>query len=149
LDQFDLQECPAYDTYKGPSAKGVCNSRDDSTCVSPGPDIAIGLIDITVLRLDIFQFSTPYHYTRQAIVRQPIKLTSVSDAFLNIFKCFSVSAWIVIAVEVLAATILLYLIEVTQQLLTAFAIIQPLFEFQKARHCLVLPQPALQVLSAW
>eukprot|EP00291_Cryptomonas_curvata_P017608 CAMPEP_0172169468 /NCGR_PEP_ID=MMETSP1050-20130122/10718_1 /TAXON_ID=233186 /ORGANISM="Cryptomonas curvata, Strain CCAP979/52" /LENGTH=512 /DNA_ID=CAMNT_0012840521 /DNA_START=496 /DNA_END=2031 /DNA_ORIENTATION=+ len=103
--------CPSYNTYKGPSPAGTCTSRDDASCVSPGPDMAAGLLDITVLRLDAFEFTTPYHYTRQAVVRQPRKLPSVVDAFLNIFRCFSTTTWIVIGLEVLVAIVIFYIIE--------------------------------------
>ena len=74
-----------------------------------------GLIDITVLRLDVFQFTTPYHFTRNAVVRQPVKQVTIVDAFLNIFKCFSLTTWGVIGLEVIIAIILFFIIEVATQ----------------------------------
>ena len=72
-----------------------------------------GLIDISVLKLDAYQFSTPYYFTHNVFARQPLAQVSVVDAFLNIFKCFSLTTWGVIGLEMINAILLFFAIEVT------------------------------------
>jgi len=97
--------------YLGPSPAGTCTFVNDPSCVSPGPDMVIGAVHVTVERLSQLQFSAPYMNVQQTIVKRPEEGKSIADSFLNIFLAFDGLLWLAIIIECILAWLMLLLVE--------------------------------------
>ena len=106
--------------YKGPAnATGVCSGPKAEVapgkCVSPGPDMAAGSIQIRIDRLSRVQFSSSFlTVSQQVAIRRPSADNFFKDLPVNlglIFGPFEPMLWVYIMVEILVITVVLLFTE--------------------------------------
>lgn len=84
----DDKFCRSTQNYMGPSDAGTCVYAGDPSCVSPGADLTVGALHITLKRLDELDWSPPYVGVRQIVVRPPTPFDPLSG-ILHIFQPFT------------------------------------------------------------
>lgn len=99
------QICKSDTLYKGAaSVDSACKGAygDGGTaCNSTGPDIVVGAIHITRSRQDQLQFSIPYIYVEQIVVKPDDNLILISvNSIMTILAPFSLDMWLAILAEV-------------------------------------------------
>ena len=97
--------------YRGPSEAGTCQFIGDPTCVSPGPDFAIGAIHVSPESWQKISMSEPFFTFKQLVVKRPLEKPDPASEFLKVYAAFSGELWIYIMVEIIVVWLLFLVTE--------------------------------------
>jgi len=105
--------------YKGPTPTEVfeaCTSIDDTDgCVSPGPDMAAGSIQLRIDRMALVQFTAPFLTVPQQVATRvdvvPPFFSDLMGKMALFFGPFTQGLWIAILIEVIVVTLVFLFIE--------------------------------------
>jgi len=114
--------CPSSITYKGPSparsllagpdAVGPCSGaygKASASCVSSGPDLVVGGLQITSKLQDMLTLSLPYMPCEQMLVKRPTNVFAFKVNLIGaVFAPFAAEVWVAWLVLILTVLIMLY-----------------------------------------
>jgi hypothetical protein len=117
-DEVDIRThedkfCRSTTNYQGPSAVNTCLYAGDPSCASPGADLTVGALHVTLKRLDELDWTPPYVGVRQIIVRPPTPFDPLSG-IMHIFQPFTWELWMCIGLEIVLVWLILMVFEMAE-----------------------------------